>query len=46
MFKPFQELEAIKKLVNKQKNYVVCQFCNKPIIRKEMVKHMSKHLDS
>lgn len=43
MLKPFHELDTIRKLVNKSKKYVVCQFCNKPIIRAEMVKHMSIH---
>lgn len=43
MLTPFLELEVIKKLVNKQKNYVVCQFCNKPILVKNMVSHMAIH---
>lgn len=41
----FFSLDEIKKKVNKQKNYVVCQFCLKPIIRKDMVRHMKQHLD-
>lgn len=43
MLVPFRDIQTIRKFVNKQKNYVVCQFCNKPILVKEMVSHMSIH---
>jgi len=43
MMTPFKELAIIKKMVNKQKNYVVCQFCSKPILVEQMVRHMAIH---
>lgn len=41
----FTALETIKINVSKQNNYFFCQFCFKPVLTPQMIKHMAKHKD-